>query len=372
MQADLRHIGRPVARQAALALDAFDHRRLFAADIGARAPAQMHAAGRGQVPQPRDLGRHDFARHGIFVAEIDGDGVRLDRPGGDQRAFQHGAGRGLEEMAVLEGAGLALVGIDGQVARLRPRAHEAPFARAREARAAHAAQARRLDLGRHLFAGPPAFEAGAELRVIPMRRCRDRMPRLVRDGRAHRLRRRPVHMAVSGLDDRRAVAAAHAGRGDDPRLREGRAQGVQQRRRARQLAGEAVADAQGERRRRVLALLHRVEMGVEGRDLPDLRHGEPHFFRQRRQVPRGEMPEAALEPVQIFDQELAPARCIAQQRLHLRQRLRLDLAPLGLRAPATALLDRFFRHVPRVLPADPSAPIYRPGRAMPIARMAGS
>src|SRR5690606_2010918 len=35
--ADLRDIGRPVARQAALALDRFDHRALLAADIGAGA-----------------------------------------------------------------------------------------------------------------------------------------------------------------------------------------------------------------------------------------------------------------------------------------------------------------------------------------------
>ena len=40
-QADLRHIGRPMARQAALALDRFDHRRFFAADISAGAAAQM-------------------------------------------------------------------------------------------------------------------------------------------------------------------------------------------------------------------------------------------------------------------------------------------------------------------------------------------
>ena len=170
-------------------------------------------------------------------------------------------------------------------------------------------------------------------------------------------------MPVPGLDDRRAVAAAHAGGGDDPRVRESGPKGFQQRRRAGQLAGEAVADAQGERRRRRLAFLHGVQMRVEGRDLPDLRHGKAHFLRQRRQMARGEMPEAPLEAVQIFDQELALARRIAQHSLHFRQRLRLDLPALGLGAPPTALLDRFFRHVPASFP--PTRPLRYTGRRTP-------
>src|SRR5262249_10754136 len=40
-QADLRDIGRTMTWQAALSLDRFDHRRLFAADIRAGAAAQM-------------------------------------------------------------------------------------------------------------------------------------------------------------------------------------------------------------------------------------------------------------------------------------------------------------------------------------------
>src|SRR5450631_4707254 len=43
-QSDLRDIRRAVARQAALAIDRFDHRRLFAADIGAGAAPQMQLA----------------------------------------------------------------------------------------------------------------------------------------------------------------------------------------------------------------------------------------------------------------------------------------------------------------------------------------
>jgi hypothetical protein len=40
-QADLRHVRRAVARQAAFAFDRFDHRRFFAADISAGAAPQM-------------------------------------------------------------------------------------------------------------------------------------------------------------------------------------------------------------------------------------------------------------------------------------------------------------------------------------------
>ena len=39
-----------------------------------------------------------------------------------------------------------------------------------------------------------------------------------------------------------------------------------------------------------------------------------------------------LDPVQELDQEVAPARRVAEQRAHFGQRLRIDLAPL--RAPA--------------------------------------
>src|SRR3546814_21015021 len=44
----LRHVGRAVARQAALALDALDHRGLLAADVGAGAAAQIDCGVRRQ------------------------------------------------------------------------------------------------------------------------------------------------------------------------------------------------------------------------------------------------------------------------------------------------------------------------------------
>ena len=56
----------------------------------------------------------------------------------------------LEIVAVLEGAGLALVGVDREIARLRLLAHELPLAPGREAGAAEAAQARLVERGEQL------------------------------------------------------------------------------------------------------------------------------------------------------------------------------------------------------------------------------
>jgi len=64
------------------------------------------------------------------------------RPGGDQHAFQEAVRVALQVDAVLEGAGLALVDVDGHQARTRFAAHDAPLAACREACAAQAAQAR--------------------------------------------------------------------------------------------------------------------------------------------------------------------------------------------------------------------------------------
>ena len=142
-QADLRDIRRAVARQAAFALDRFDHRRLFAADVGAGAAPQMQLGVRRQARR-LDLG--DFvgqhqAQFGIFVADVEIGVRRLDHPGRDQHAFDEAVRVAFEIIAVLEGARLALVGIDREQARRRLRAHQLPFAPGRKAGAAEPAQA---------------------------------------------------------------------------------------------------------------------------------------------------------------------------------------------------------------------------------------
>src|SRR5438105_11235458 len=113
-QSNLGGEGRPLPRQTALALDAFEHRRFFAANIGARAPAQVNAR---VARQPRSLHRGDLAFEDrvalrVFVAEVDVNLGRLDDPRRDQHAFDHAVRVGFEKVTVLEGAGLALVGVD--------------------------------------------------------------------------------------------------------------------------------------------------------------------------------------------------------------------------------------------------------------------
>ena len=102
-------------------------------------------------------------------------------------------------------------------------------------------------------------------------------------------------------------------------------------------AGQAVADPHRHRRRRRLAFLHHVEMGVEGRDLVDLGERQLHLLRQRGEMRGGEMAVAVLDQVQMLDQQVAPARAVAEQRLDLGKRRRIDLPPLRrARRPAAA------------------------------------
>ena len=55
------------------------------------------------------------------------------------------------------------------------------------------------------------------------------------------------------------------------------------------------------------------------------------------------MAVAVLDQVQMLDQEIAPARAVAEQRAHLGERLRLDLAAFGrLAAGGCAVPSRGF------------------------------
>ena len=62
---------------------------------------------------------------------------------------------------------------------------------------------------------------------------------------------------------------------------------------------------------------------VEGRDLVDLGERELQFLRERRKMRDGELSVAVLDPVQVLDQQVAPARRIAEERPHFVERLRL-------------------------------------------------
>ena len=215
--------------QAALALDRFDHRGFFAADVSAGAAAQMHARVLGE-PGALDLG--DFVREhqphlGIFVADVDVDVRRLDHPGRDQHAFDEAVRILLEVIAVLEGAGLAFVGVDREQARRRLGAHQRPLAAGRKAGAAEAAQPSVADRLDDVVARVRARDAGLEQRIaaganVALEIVGGRIGvrvRALRNGGRHVLRRRPHHLHVADGTNRRAVASAHAGRGHDPHVR---------------------------------------------------------------------------------------------------------------------------------------------------------
>ena len=103
-------------------------------------------------------------------------------------------------------------------------------------------------------------------------------------------------------------------------------QAREQRVRARQLARDRIADAHRDRRRSGGAVLHHVEVVVEGRDLVHFGHRELHLLRERDEMTGGEMAVAVLDPVQMLDEQIASPRCITEQRTHLGERRAVDSA----------------------------------------------
>ena len=230
----------------------FEHRRFLAADIGARTPAQMDARirsepGRGER---RDLAVEDRMALRVFVAQVDIDVGGLDHPGGDQHPFEKAMRVGFEKMAVLEGAGLALVAVDREEARGRLLAHQAPFAPGRKTGAAEPAQPGMLERLDQLLGSALAGKTGLQQAIaargaigIETDKGRQRRMRFAGGDRGrHPVRSRVLVQRMADCDDRGAVAAAHARRADnahpaaEPALQVG-----EQHLGAGELAAEAVA-----------------------------------------------------------------------------------------------------------------------------------
>src|SRR5581483_3867173 len=125
--------------------------RLLAADIGTGAAAQMDLGMRGKARRLKrgDLALENEAALGIFVAQVEVDRLGLDRPGGDQHPFEKAVRILLKVVAVLEGAGLALVAVDRHQPRRRLLADKAPLAPGREPGPAEPAQPRTFKRGDH-------------------------------------------------------------------------------------------------------------------------------------------------------------------------------------------------------------------------------
>ena len=86
-----------------------------------------------------------------------------------------------------------------------------------------------------------------------------------------------------------------------------------------------------------LAFLHHVEVVIEGRHLVDLGHRHLHLGRQRDEMRGRQAAVAVLDLVEVLDQQVAAARRVAEQRLHLFARLRIDArAPWACRGRGSA------------------------------------
>ena len=99
-------------------------------------------------------------------------------------------------------------------------------------------------------------------------------------------------------------------------------------------------DAHRDRGRRVLALLHHVEVGIEGRNLVDLRERKLHLVRERGEVSRRQIAVTILDEMQMLDQKILPAGSSTEQASDFLERSWLDLAALGRAARAPSSLAR--------------------------------
>src|SRR5271166_639512 len=147
------------ARHALLAFERLEHRRLFAADVGAGAVVDVKverpAVDVVLADELRFIGLVDrrleaLALEDVFAAKIDVGRMRAHGEGGDERALDQCVRIVAQDLAILAGAGLRLIGVDDEIVRplrIDILGHERPFEPGRKARAGAPAQARGLHLG---------------------------------------------------------------------------------------------------------------------------------------------------------------------------------------------------------------------------------
>ena len=112
----------PVARDAALAFERLDQRRFLTADIGTGTQvdfdveveagmAQNVASQQASLAPPRQHAIERRQQIAVFAAQIEKALATVDGIGAHRHAFEHQIGLGRKQDAILEGAGLALVGV---------------------------------------------------------------------------------------------------------------------------------------------------------------------------------------------------------------------------------------------------------------------
>src|SRR4029077_15658306 len=156
------HIGRErrlQPRHSLLAFEAFEQRRLLAADVGAGAvvnddvevvAVEVVLADEVSLIGLRHGRLQPLALADEFAADVDVTGVNAHGEGGHEAALQPAIRIVPHDLAILARAGLRLVGVDDEVVRPplhRLLGHERPFESGREPGAAAAALTRGLHLG---------------------------------------------------------------------------------------------------------------------------------------------------------------------------------------------------------------------------------
>jgi molybdopterin molybdotransferase len=96
-----------------------------------------------------------------------------------------------------------------------------------------------------------------------------------------------------------------------------------------EFARKSVANAHRNGGRSGIRVLHHIEMMVERRDFKHFSGRETHFVRKRDDMVGRDATERVLNLVEMFDQEIATSRLVAEQGSDLFERLRIDGTALG-------------------------------------------
>src|SRR6516165_6268978 len=174
VDADIGRKRRFQARLALLAFEAFQERRLLAADIGPGTVVDDDVERKAvDVVLADEIGRIGLVHRRLqalafankFAADIDETGMRTHGETGDQAALDQEVRIVAHDLAVLAGAGLGFIGVDHEI--MRPAVgllgHERPLESGRKAGAAASAQPR----GLHLIDDPIAALLQDGLGAVP-------------------------------------------------------------------------------------------------------------------------------------------------------------------------------------------------------------
>ena len=240
----------------------------------------------------------------------------------DQHALDEAMRIGLEIVTILERSGLALIAIDRHQPWTGLAQHRAPLSSGGKARTAKAPQGRIVERLEQFFLGQSAgaqpleqlIAAAGDIGVVVDIVGQMRVGVAAPGRRQYAGNTGVIDKVVTDLDCRRGVAAADAGRAHHANAGAGTAlQVLQQLFAAQHRAGQGIADPDGQRRNVRRALLHHVEMGVEGRGFEHLGKRQLHLVGERGQVGGGDLVIAVLDQMQVLDQEVATPRPVAEQ-----------------------------------------------------------